>query len=157
MEKYGFLFGRLCHGHILHCTSRFSSASMFSISLDQLICRRPWFLLAGLVASVGFSSVSPGGFVKKSVVSFITPTWAEPLGFTPASMMSLSHTHDTAYGFHNIPAGLQIFLLLFGARGQFLRSSAAQTVLHARRGVTLSFSYSWSSSRVFPSDVSYIG
>ena len=113
MEKYGFLLGQLCHGRILHCTSRFSSASLFSISLDQLIRSRPWFLLAGLVASVGFSSVSPGGVVKKSVVSFIIIiTWAEPLGFTLPSMMSLSHTHMTQpMAFHNIPAGLQIFLL----------------------------------------------
>ena len=108
MKKYGFLLGWLCHGRILHCTSRFSSASLFSISLDQLICGRLWFLLAGLVASVDFSSVSPGGVVKKSVVSCITPTWAEPLGFTPASLMSLSHTYMTQpMAFHNIPAGLE--------------------------------------------------
>ena len=44
------------------------------------------------------------------VVSFITSTWTELLGFTPVSMMSWSYTYVTQpMVFHNIPAGLQIF------------------------------------------------
>ena len=59
MEKYGFLLGWLCYGSILHCTSRFSGAGLLAISL--IIYGRFWIPLTGLVASVGFSSVSPWG------------------------------------------------------------------------------------------------
>ena len=34
--------------------------------------------------------------MKKHVVSFLTPTSTEPLGFTPASVMSLSLTNMTS-------------------------------------------------------------
>ena len=44
------------NGRILHCTSRFSSARLLTISL---IFRRFWFPLAGLAAYIGFNSVFP--------------------------------------------------------------------------------------------------
>ena len=50
--------------------------------------------------------------MKKPVVSFITSTWTELLGFIPVSTMSGSHTNVTQpMAFYNIPAGLQIFVL----------------------------------------------
>ena len=55
------------------------------------------------------------------VVSFITSTWTELLGFTPVSMMSWSYTYVTQpMVFHNIPAGLQIFVLELEAWCQFM-------------------------------------
>ena len=93
MEKYGFLFGRPCYVRILHCTSRFSSAVLLAISL--ITYRGFWIPFTDLVATVGFSNASPWVVVKKPVVSFLTPTWTEPLGFTPPSVMSLFHTNMT--------------------------------------------------------------
>ena len=81
MEKYGFLLGQLCYGPILHCTSRFTSAALLANSL--IIYCRFWIPLTGLVVAVGFNSVSSWGVVKEPLVSFLTPTWTEPLGFTP--------------------------------------------------------------------------
>ena len=122
MEKYGFLLGRLCYGCVLHCTSRFSSAGLLAISL---IYRRFRFPLVGLVASVGFSSVSPRGVVKKPVVSFITSTWTEPLGFTPPSVVSLSHTNMTACDVSQYPSGFaDLCLLILGMKQvRVIRSS----------------------------------
>ena len=61
-----------------------------------------------------FEQCLPLGIVKKPLVSFITPTWAEPFRFTPTSMMSISHTNMTwPMTFHNIPAGLPIFVFCF--------------------------------------------
>ena len=70
------------------------------------------------------------------VVSFITSTWTELLGFTPVSMMSWSYTYVTQpMVFHNIPAGLQIFVLELEAWCQFMWTWATQTALYSGKGL----------------------
>ena len=112
MKQDGLLLGRLGQGCILHCAANFSRVRLLTIPWDWCPSGRLLSSVTGLIPCVGFSSVSPWWVVKKSVVSFVTPTGTEPLGFTPASMMSWSHTNMTQpMPFHNIPAALEIFVL----------------------------------------------
>ena len=85
MEKYCFLLGRLCYGHILHCSSWFSSAGLLAISL---IYRRFWFPLAGLAVPIGLSSVSPWGLWRS--------LWCR-LSLPPGRNLLDSHLHASIY------------------------------------------------------------